>query len=302
MEAKALGTDLNNGKIVKQLCTYLGEMGVQWGLLTDGNKYIMYNSSSGASFEDQRFLTMQIKTADTEDGISFEDLAEKLIALLSRRSLEKDEVQSFYESHIIDRHIEDALSSILLEPFDTLALAIKKEFKEDRVKVGPNVKITQKQIISYLERIKDEDGRIPIDMGSANSNCDEEILHHIALSQEKSDKGPTNIKEFTTSKKIKRITISDLLKNKFVSEGDSWRFEYKGEFTWGRITGNGEIEINGKTYTNPSRAGSSITNKSCGGWTTWSYRDTSGKWYQIKALRGQYQEKYETLPSIKQEA
>ena len=95
VEAKALGTDLNNGKIVKQLCTYLGEMGVQWGLLTDGNKYIMYNSSSGASFENQRFLTMQIKTADTEDGISFEDLAEKLIALLSRRSLEKDEVQSF---------------------------------------------------------------------------------------------------------------------------------------------------------------------------------------------------------------
>ena len=126
VEAKTLGTNLNGGKIVKQLCTYLGEMGVQWGLLTDGNKYIMYNSNSGISFEDQKFLTMQIKTADTEDGLSLDDLADKLVALLSRKCLENDEIQEAYESHVVNRHIGDALSSLLTEPFDTLASAIKK--------------------------------------------------------------------------------------------------------------------------------------------------------------------------------
>ena len=57
IEAKSFGTDLSNGKIIKQLCTYLGEMGVQWGVLTDGDKYVMYNSNSGSSFEEQKFLT-----------------------------------------------------------------------------------------------------------------------------------------------------------------------------------------------------------------------------------------------------
>ena len=133
-----------------QVCTYLGEMGVQWGLLTDGNKYIMYNSSSGASFEDQKFLTMQIKTTDTEDGLLLDDLADKLVALLSRKCLENDEIQGAYETHVINRHMEDALSSLLTEPFDTLASATKKEFKEERVKIDPDLKIGQKQIISYL--------------------------------------------------------------------------------------------------------------------------------------------------------
>ncbi len=134
-EAKALGTDLNNAKIIKQLCTYLGEIGVQWGLLTDGNKYIMYNANAGASFEDQKFLTMQIKTADTDDGIPMAELASKLQSLLSRGCLEDDRIQKFYESHVIDSHIEDALLSLLSEPFDTLAAAIRKELKEERVKV-----------------------------------------------------------------------------------------------------------------------------------------------------------------------
>ncbi|MCY4645259.1 MAG: type I restriction enzyme HsdR N-terminal domain-containing protein [Bacteriovoracales bacterium] len=224
VEAKALGVDLNNGKVVKQLCTYLGEMGVQWGLLTDGNKYIMYNSKAGVSFENQKFLTMQIKTVDTDDGLSLDELADKFIALLSRRCLENDEIQKTYESHVTHRHIDDALGSLLTTPFDTLASAIKKEFKEDRVRVDQNLKITQKQIISYLEFIKDEEGRIPIDTESEGAISEENILSSIASAQE----DDTNISEMVSGKR-KRITISDLLEVDLVREGDNWRFDYKGE-------------------------------------------------------------------------
>ena len=299
IEAKSLGSNLNNCKFIKQLCTYLGEMGVQWGLLTDGNKYIMYNSSSGVSFEDQKFLTMQIKTIDTEDGLSIDELADKMIALLSRRCLENDEIQVAYEAHVINRHIEDALSSLLTEPFNTLASSIKKEFKEDRVKIDPSLKITQKQIISYLEFIKDEEGRIPVETESDGARSDESVLRNIALSQE--GRGHSNVKELASGR-VKRITISDLMMSGLVQEGDSWRFEYKGEITWGRITGNGEIEINGKPYPNPSRAGSTITKKSCGGWSAWHYRDSSKKWRNINNLREQYHEKYSIMAESRERA
>ena len=289
IEAKSLGSNLDNCKFVKQLCTYLGEMGVQWGLLTDGNKFIMYNSNSGVSFEDKKFLTMQIKTIDTEDGLSIDELADKMIALLSKKCLENDEIQVAYESHVINRHIEDALSSLLTEPFNTLASSIKKEFKEDRVKVDPNLKITQKKIISYLEFIKDEEGRIPIETESEGARSDESVLHNIALSQE--ERSHSKVKELASGR-VKRITISDLMMSGLVQEGDSWRFEYKGEITWGRITGNGEIGINGKPYSNPSRAGSAIIKKSCGGWSAWHYRDSSKKWRKVNNLREEYRDKY----------
>ena len=284
VEAKALGTDLDNAKVIKQLCSYLGAIGVQWGVLTDGNKYIMYNANAGASFDDQKFLTMQIKTADTDDGIPTEELATKLQSLLSRKCLEDESIQKFYESHVINRHIEDALLSLLSEPFDTLASAIRKEFKEERVKVT-NIRITTAQIVNYLESIKDDEGRIS-PFSDSSSNAGEDIVQTVALSQEE------NIDVEEASQRIKRITILDLLHDALIKEGDSWRFENKGEVSWGRITGNGEIDIGGKTYSSPSRAGTSITGKSVGGWRAWSFRDNNGEWQQIEVLRKEFRQRH----------
>lgn len=291
VEAKSLGIGLNNGKVVKQLCTYLGEMGVQWGVLTDGDKYVMYNSKSGSSFEEQKFLTLQIKTADTEDGIPLDDLAEKFLALLSRKCLENDQIQRAYEDLVINRHIKEALDSLLTTPFETLASAIKREFKQERVKVDLNLKITQKQIVSYLENIQDEDGRIFMEGVVEPSTSESNILHDIAQSQE-TEGNNKSTKESSYERRSRRITISDLLKDKVINAGDSWRFENKGEFTWGRVTSNGEIEVNGKTYTNPSRAGWAITKKSCNGWIQWFFKDSSSKWCPVNILREQYRERH----------
>ena len=287
VEAKSLETNISSGKIVKQLCSYLGEMGVQWGVLTDGNKYIMYNSRAGLSFEDQKFLTMQIKTVDTEDGLSLDDLTEKFIALLSRECLENDDIQKVYRDNVLNRHIEEALNSLLTEPFDTLVDAIRREFKEDRVKVGSDVKITKKEIFSFLDFYKDEDGRVPPENQIDDFQSNEDILINISLSKE--DK--------TSLGRPRRIALLDLLSDNLIKEGDGLRFQYKGEFFWGRVTGNGEIEMNGKTYATPSRAGTAITNRvSSSGWDAWCYRNEEDEWQPIKVLRHRYHEKHKITP------
>jgi len=51
LEAKKFGTDLGAKSIIKQICEYMGEFGVQWGVISDGNKYVLYNSRGGDSFE-----------------------------------------------------------------------------------------------------------------------------------------------------------------------------------------------------------------------------------------------------------
>ncbi len=44
LEAKKLGSNLGHKDCIKQLTSYLGAMGVQWGVLSDGNRYVLYNS------------------------------------------------------------------------------------------------------------------------------------------------------------------------------------------------------------------------------------------------------------------
>lgn len=290
LEAKTLGTDLNTPKISKQLGMYMGEMGVQWGVISDGNRYVMYNAKAGKTFEDKKFLTLVIKDMDTEDGISSNDLAKKMIALLSRESLENDDIQATYEQHMIENQIQSAFQSLMASPFDTLARAIRNEFKEERVNVNENLKIPTKKIIEYFEDLADDDGQIPLAISIEDSDSrDDELMMDIADSQ--SENNPkVQVGQTPVKKRKKRISISDLLEDKLIHEGDNWRFNHKGETFWGRITGNGELEVNGTAQPNPSRAAEVLIKRPCAGWTNWEYKDADKTWQPIENLRAIYRE------------
>ena len=115
-------------------------MGVQWGVLSDGNRYVLYNSRGGKSFEEQKFLTLEIKTVDTDSGFTMDEFLKHLTSLLSRECLENEEIQHAYEEHMIHSRIKLALDSLLSTPFDTLCKAIQREFKEERVGLPDGIK------------------------------------------------------------------------------------------------------------------------------------------------------------------
>ena len=126
LEAKRLGSDLAHKNHVKQLTAYLGATGVQWGVLSDGNRYVLYNSRGGTSFEEQKFLTLEIKTVNTDSGFTLEEFLKHLTTLLSRECLENEEIQQAYEEHMINSRIRLALDSLLSTPFATLMAAIRR--------------------------------------------------------------------------------------------------------------------------------------------------------------------------------
>ena len=143
VEAKALGTNLQEGKFIRQICAYLVTIGAQWGVLTDGNTYMVYNTKAGDSHEEHNFLTLQIKNADTEDDI--EKLADDLIKFIGRDSLENNKRQNYYNDIVIDRCIENILKSLLTEPFATLTKAIRGEFKRKYSNTDKNLTITKQR-------------------------------------------------------------------------------------------------------------------------------------------------------------
>ena len=298
LEAKSFGKNMNDSKNIQQLCNYLGELGVQWGVLSDGNRYIMYNSNSGGSYDSWKFLSLSIKDMDTDDGLPCEELAEKFIALLSRKCLENSDIQKTYEEHMINDQLENAMMSLLSDPFDTLAKAIKKEFSEKRVNVNKDLRIPLNRIVSYLKDIADEEGKIPLDLCTEVVEDDSDILNTAI----EANKNGQNASKIIKEKRRKRISISDLIKTELIKEGDVWKLDFRGEIFWGRITGNGEIEINGAFYSNPSRASAKLINRTRNGWVYWTYRDEAYKWIPIEKLKEVYKKKYRLEKSYKKKA
>ena len=287
LEAKKLGTDLGSKSIVKQICEYMSEFGVQWGVISDGNRYVLYNSRGGDSFEDKKFLTLRLKTVDTEDGIPAPELANKLIGLLSRECLENEEIQHAYEDHMRNQQIQRAMASLLSRPFDTLVRAIRHEFKEERVRANPNLRITKANVEEYLGSIADEEGRIAVDLEAEQVHSDDQVIGSAAQTD------PSGAQTKQVRSYGKRVLIKDLLDARLVQEGDNWRFECKGEVTWGRVVGNGQLEVNGKLHPNPSRAAQGLVRVGVNGWYYWHYKDANGNWRRIEELRKTFRERHE---------
>ncbi|MCG8419626.1 MAG: type I restriction enzyme HsdR N-terminal domain-containing protein [Proteobacteria bacterium] len=283
LEAKRLGSNLGHKNHIKQLTSYLGAMGVQWGVLSDGNRYVLYNSRGGISFEDQKFLVMEVKTVDTESGFSMEEFVRHLSTLLSRECLENEEIQKAYEEHMINSHIKLALESLLSDPFDTLVTAIRRELKDQRVGVPDGIRITKKHIEEFLSSIADEAGRIPVDLEAEAIHSDEAVQNSVIESAE--------LEQSDVRARGKRVTIRDLLAEQVVQVGEQWRLAYKGEVIWGRIESNGQLEVQGEGHGNPSKAFQAVVGKTGNGWYYWQYRDPEGQWHRIDQLRHQYREK-----------
>ena len=281
LEAKRLGSAIDHKNHVKQLTAYLGAMGVQWGVLSDGNRYVLYNSLGGTSFEEQRFLTLEIKTVDTDSGFTMEEFLKHLTSLLSRECLENEDIQQAYEEHMINNRIRLALDSLLSTPFDTLCSAIRREFQEERVGLPEGIKISKKHIDAYLVSIGDEAGRIPVDLEA-------EVIHTDDAVQDSALESRDRAKGGAVLAHGKRLSIGDLLQAGLVREGDQWRLSFKGEVIWGRIESNGQLEVSNQSHGNPSKAFQAATGKQGNGWYYWHSRAASGEWQRIDALRSEY--------------
>ena len=253
-----------------------------------GRFNVLYNSRGGTSFEEQKFLTLEIKTVNTDSGFTLEEFLKHLTTLLSRDCLENEEIQQAYEEHMINSRIRLALDSLLSTPFATLMAAIRREFKEERVGLPDGIKIGKTHIEAYLASISDEAGRIPVDLEAEAIHTDQAVEDSVLTS------GTRSQGELVRAHG-KRVSIGDLLTAGLVREGDQWRLSTKGEVVWGRIESNGQLEVNGEGHGNPSKAFQAGTGLPGNGWYYWHYRADNGEWQRIDALRSAYRRKVERV-------
>ena len=138
-----------------------------------------------------------------------------------------------------------------------------------------------------MESISDEEGRIAVDLEAERVHSDDQVIGSAA----KTDLSSCETKQVRSYGR--RVLIKDLLDAGLVDEGDNLRFVYKGEVFWGRVVGNGQLEVNGKLFPNPSRAAQAFVRGGINGWYCWLYKDSDGKWRPIEELRKRYRERNE---------
>ena len=147
---------------------------------------------------------------------------------------------------MINRRSSSRLTACSPSPFETLVAAIRREFKEERVGVPEGIRVTKKHVEDFIQSISDESGRIPVDLEAEVIHTDEALQANVVAS------GTSGEKKVPAHGK--RVTIADLLAEGIVKEGDQWKLSSKGETTWGRVESNGQLEVNGTGYGNPSKA------------------------------------------------
>jgi len=124
IEAKALDTNLDDYKWQRQVINYASAAGVEWCVLTDGDRYCIYNALAPVDVERKLFRTVAICDSTQEDA-AFDTLE-----LLSKDKLSQGLIKEPWEAHFVDSQVRAVLEGMFDTQDNGLARLVKKKARE----------------------------------------------------------------------------------------------------------------------------------------------------------------------------
>jgi len=119
LEAKGLGEDLSDRKWIAQVLGYATVAGVEWCVLTDGDRYRFFNATAAVDAEEKLFREARISEDDPNETAG-------TLSLISRRNLEDKQLDVLWENHFSDRRVKIALQAILTGEHPGLIRLLRK--------------------------------------------------------------------------------------------------------------------------------------------------------------------------------
>ncbi len=106
VEAKELDTNLDDHKWKSQIISYASVAGVEWCVLTDGDRYCIYNAYAPVDVEQKLFRSVIVSDA-SQDASTLDTLE-----LLSKEKLTENSINVLWKAHFIDRQVQAALEGM----------------------------------------------------------------------------------------------------------------------------------------------------------------------------------------------
>ena len=120
IEAKSLGSHLDDGKWALQILNYATAAGVEWVALTDGNEWRIYNSHATVPVEQKLFRVVRVSDPGSR--------AEDTLRLLAKAQMADHLIDDLWKSDFIDRQVRDALMRLFgPEPEPSLVRLVRSK-------------------------------------------------------------------------------------------------------------------------------------------------------------------------------
>jgi hypothetical protein len=284
IEAKSLGSRLDDHKWANQFLGYAMAAGVEWVALTDGNEYRLYNSHATVPVEQKLFRTIRIADPDTRPADT--------LALLSKSQLQDHLIDAYWKSEFVDRQVGEALR-ILFGPDPDSAVV---RLVHSRVPSLPRADVR-----ASLIRLRASFDFPQISAAPTHTKAPVAQPPPVPAEEAKAAVG-----EGTP---WRHVTLVQLLDAGLVLHPLDTEHAYKGTLLRARIEAADRIVFEGVAYDSLSIAGGMARKTVMGdtpgraypqtnGWTFWEFRAGDGSLRQLDTLRQeQFERKVVSLPS-----
>jgi len=131
IEAKQLGSNLDDYKWIAQILTYSTMAGVKWAILTDGNHYKLYNTTAEAKLEEKLFFEWKIKDI-AETNI---DKVVSFLNLLTKEKFKDDEIEIAWQNHFEINKVRKTIKKLIEDKDESLLNLIRKKTKLKRATI-----------------------------------------------------------------------------------------------------------------------------------------------------------------------
>ncbi|HUW12321.1 MAG TPA: winged helix-turn-helix domain-containing protein [Anaerolineae bacterium] len=138
VEAKGLGGDIANHKWQSQTVNYANVAGVEWCVLTDGNRWQIYKSNASGDLDQKLFLETWLHSPE---GRTPPYEPEYALSMLGRDRLAANEMETLWQVLDVDRKGREALLQMIEQRDGSLLRLIRK-------RAG----LTPKQAETFLRR------------------------------------------------------------------------------------------------------------------------------------------------------
>jgi len=276
IEAKSLGSHLDDGKWAAQILAYATVAGVEWVALTDGNEWRIYNSHATVPVEQKLFRVVRLTEPETHPA--------QTLQLLAKAQMADHLIDALWKSDFVDRQVRDALAHLFgPEPEPALVRLIRSKAPA----------LTPAEVRASLGRV-----RTTFDFPIVAAPAGQAAAAPTMPSTPAHPASSAPLAAAAPGTPWRHVTLGQLIDSGLVRPPLDLEHRYKGEVLTARIDGPDRIVFAGATYDSLSTAGGvarrSISNAGgdraypqTNGWTFWQYRRPDGTLRVLDELRQQ---------------
>jgi len=262
IEAKALGSNLEDNKWANQIMGYATVAGVQWVVLTDGNEYRLYNSHAPLPVEEKLFRLVRV----SDDARP----AEATLNLLSRGHIAA--MEALWRDDYADRQVRAAVDGLFQPEVDHAIVRMVH-------KRAPTLSLAE---------VKAGLSRLRFSLGDEQPVAGADVPRASSPARATRRGAPAHSRQ--------AITVAGLVAIGVIRPPLELSKTYKGQRLTARIERDGRVNFLGQSYESVSAAAGAARASvlripkgkeppATNGWAFWQFKDADNQVKPLAALR-----------------